>query len=83
MAEYFNIFSQVQVQGPPEMGMVEDVDIGDRTNGTSFSPLFGWLGNAQLGPVYLGPWGVLSLLSGGLDRNMVSASHRSGKVGFG
>ncbi len=66
MAEYMNIFSQVQVQGPPEMGMVEDADLGDRTKGTSFSSALGWFGNAQLGPIYLGPWGVLSLASGGL-----------------
>ena len=59
--EYQNIFTQVQVQGPPEMGVVEDADLRDRTKGTSFSPLFGWLGNAQLGPVYLGTFGVVSL----------------------
>ena len=74
MAEYQNIFSQVQIQGPPEMGMVEDVDLGDRGNSASFSPPFGWLGNAQLGPVYLGPWGVLSLLSGGMWFFMVGIS---------
>lgn len=62
--EYQNIFTQVQVQGPPEMGMVEDANLGDRTRGTSFSALAGWLGNAQLGPVYLGPWGLLGLMSG-------------------
>ena len=28
MAEYQNIFTQVQVRGVPEMGMVEDVDEG-------------------------------------------------------
>ena len=33
MAEYYNIFSQVQVQGPPEMGMVEDVDLGEEAGG--------------------------------------------------
>ena len=27
MVEYQNIFTQVQVQGPPEMGAVEDVDL--------------------------------------------------------
>ena len=74
MAEYYNIFSQVQVQGPPEMGMEGDADLGDRTKGASFSQLFGWLGNAQLGPVYLGPWGVLSLLSGGTWFFMVGIS---------
>ena len=64
MAEYFNIFSQVQVQGPPETGMVENVDLGERTKGIGFSQLAGYLGNAQLGPVYLGAWGLLSLFSG-------------------
>ncbi|NNL18763.1 MAG: photosynthetic reaction center subunit M [Boseongicola sp.] len=74
MAEYQNIFSQVQIQGPPEMGMVEDVDLGERTKGASFSSLLGWFGNAQLGPVYLGPWGVLSLFSGGMWFFMVGIS---------
>jgi photosynthetic reaction center M subunit len=56
MANYQNIFAQVQVQGPAEMGVVEaGVDLKDRTSGTSFSTLFGWLGNAQLGPIYLVP----------------------------
>ena len=50
MAEYYNIFSQVQVQGPPEMGMVEDVDLDERSDRAGFSQLFGWFGNAQLGP---------------------------------
>lgn len=64
MAEYQNIFSQVQVQGPAEMGMVESADLRERTNGARFSSLLGWFGNAQLGPFYLGPYGVLSLASG-------------------
>ncbi|MBV0914148.1 photosynthetic reaction center subunit M [Anianabacter salinae] len=65
MAEYQNIFTQVQVQGPPELGMVEDgVDLNERGKGASYSTLLGWLGNAQLGPLYLGPWGVLSLMAG-------------------
>jgi len=64
MAEYQNIFTQVQVQGPPEMGMVEAADVDERTRGASFSQLFGWFGNAQLGPIYLGPFGVVGLASG-------------------
>jgi len=66
MAEYQNIFTQVQVQGPPEMGMVEDVDLRDRTEGTRFSKLLGWFGNAQLGPIYLGPFGVVSIACGAI-----------------
>jgi len=63
---YQNIFTQVQVQGPAEMGMVEDADLRDRSEGTSFSSLLGWFGNAQLGPLYLGPFGVVALATGGL-----------------
>ena len=64
MAEYQNIFTQVQVQAAPEMGMVEGVELSNRTKGASFSTLAGWFGNAQLGPVYLGAMGVISLMSG-------------------
>ncbi|MFM2391119.1 MAG: hypothetical protein RLZZ437_2674 [Pseudomonadota bacterium] len=64
MAEYQNIFTQVQVRAAPEMGMVENVDLSNRTKGATFSTLAGWLGNAQLGPVYLGSFGVISLGTG-------------------
>ncbi len=64
MAEYQNIFTQVQVRGTPEMGMLEGVDLANRGNGASFSNLAGWLGNAQLGPIYLGTMGVISLAAG-------------------
>ena len=64
MAEYQNIFTQVQVRGPAELGLVEGVELGNRTKSASFSNLAGWLGNAQLGPVYLGTMGVISLMSG-------------------
>jgi photosynthetic reaction center M subunit len=64
MAEYQNIFTQVQVRGPAEMGLVEGVELGNRGKSATFSNLAGWIGNAQLGPVYLGAMGVLSLMSG-------------------
>jgi photosynthetic reaction center M subunit len=64
MAEYQNIFTQVQVQGPPELGLVEGVDLANRTNSARFSTLAGWFGNAQLGPIYLGTMGVISLFAG-------------------
>jgi photosynthetic reaction center M subunit len=64
MAEYQNIFTQVQVRAAPEMGMVEGVDLSNRTKGAGFSTLLGWFGNAQLGPIYLGSFGVISLGTG-------------------
>ena len=61
MAEYQNIFNQVQVRGQPEMGLVEGVDLANRGQGATFSTLAGWFGNAQIGPIYLGPLGLASL----------------------
>ncbi|WP_103333157.1 photosynthetic reaction center subunit M [Pseudotabrizicola formosa] len=66
MAEYQNIFTQVQVRAEPEMGLVEGVELHNRTSGAGFSNLAGWIGNAQLGPVYLGTMGVISLVSGAI-----------------
>jgi len=66
MAEYQNIFTQVQVQGPPEMGIPANPNPEWRSKGTGFSQLLGTIGNAQLGPIYLGGYGILALMSGGL-----------------
>jgi len=67
MAEYQNIFTQVQVVGPPEMGMDNENNLAaGRFGKPGFSRLFGLFGNAQLGPIYLGPWGVISLATGSL-----------------
>jgi photosynthetic reaction center M subunit len=71
MAEYQNIFTQVQVRAAPEMGMVEDVNLDNRTKGAGFSTLLGWFGNAQLGPIYLGTMGVISLATGAIWFTMV------------
>ena len=73
MAEYQYIFTQVQVQGPPEMGMIEDAELTERTRGASFATLLGWFGNAQLGPIYLGSFGVISLATGTIWFLMVGA----------
>jgi len=63
MAEYQNIFTQVQVQGPAEMGVVADADtMRERTKGTRFSTLLGLFGNAQIGPVHLGSAGMIAVI---------------------
>ncbi len=66
MATYQNIFTQVQVKGPPEMGvpMAEGEDI--RIPYTGYNYWLGKLGQAQFGPVYLGVTGVISLAFGTL-----------------
>ncbi len=64
MADYQNIFTQVQVRGHPEMGVVTDDSAFERVGKPGFSYWIGKLGNAQLGPFYLGYTGVASLLCG-------------------
>ena len=68
MAEYQNIFTRVQVRAPDYAGVPLDDDI-DLTEGeSSRTPVFGhsyWLGkigDAQLGPIYLGWAGLGSLV---------------------
>ncbi len=65
MGEYKNIFNQVQVQGPIEWGVDNGSNISsERTEGAGFNTWLGWFGNAQLGPIYLGTWGLISLMTG-------------------
>jgi photosynthetic reaction center M subunit len=56
MAGYQNIFTQVQVRGPAELGV--PLPAGsiprDGEGFVGFSRLLGTFGNAQLGPIYLG-----------------------------
>ena len=63
--EYQNIFTQVQIR-PKEPEVGPDLPAGDdpRTGQGFFVHLYGRLGNAQIGPIYLGWLGILSLLTG-------------------
>jgi len=63
MLEYQNLFTRVQVRTVPEAGIA--IEGADNRIGTGvFSSLAGKFGDAQIGPVYLGTLGVLSLLCG-------------------
>ncbi|KQI69852.1 photosynthetic reaction center subunit M [Loktanella sp. 3ANDIMAR09] len=64
MPEYQNIFTAVQVQGPPEMGVSEGDLTTDfeRSKKAGFSTLAGIFGNAQIGPVHLGPYGLVAVI---------------------
>ena len=73
MASYQNIFTQVQVRSMPETGMVEDVEIDNRSAPGGFSTLAGRFGNAQPGPIYLGGVGTIALMSGAVWFFMVGA----------
>lgn len=70
---YTNIFTaenqymvtQVQVRGEPEWGMDNENNlIEERAGRPGFSTLLGYFGNAQIGPIYLGGLGVVSIACG-------------------
>jgi photosynthetic reaction center M subunit len=73
MATYQNLFTRVQAVGPTHHG----VPLPERGNSprTGAQPaifhLLGRLGNAQIGPIYLGGLGVASLLLGMLSINIM------------
>ena len=63
MAYYQNIFTQVQVRAAaPDPGV--PVPGLKRTRSAAFSHLLGRIGNAQIGPIYLGYVGAVSLVFG-------------------
>ena len=72
MAEYQNIFNQLQVRGPAELGIDNGQGLAAERGGTPvFSNWIGWLGNAQLGPIHLGWFGVISIITGTLALNII------------
>jgi photosynthetic reaction center M subunit len=58
---YQNIFTQVQVRANPEVGVSMREGHDPRTSGTGYSHLLGRLGQAQIGPIYLGWSGLASI----------------------
>jgi photosynthetic reaction center M subunit len=68
MAQYQNIFTQIQVSAPPDLGPPLIGPGFGRTRGatttSTISKLYGWIGSAQVGPVYLGTLGVVSFVFG-------------------
>ncbi|TPG15845.1 photosynthetic reaction center subunit M [Sphingomonas koreensis] len=64
MARYQNIFTQVQLRGYTELGPALDAGSLPRIGRGSFSYWAGKVGNAQLGPIYLGKLGIASLICG-------------------
>ena len=64
MASYQNYFTQVQIRGVVEMGVPLPRHDVPRVGKPVFLRLLGLMGNAQLGPIYLGLTGISSLLFG-------------------
>ncbi|PZF76135.1 photosynthetic reaction center subunit M [Aestuariivirga litoralis] len=64
MIEYQNIFTRVQVHGPDDLGVPLKPGNWPREKGITTNWLLGIIGDAQLGPIYLGGIGIMSLLCG-------------------
>jgi len=62
MATYQNIFTQIQVRGPAELGVALPDGDFSRDGKPWFSRLLGLIGNAQIGPIYLGFTGVAATI---------------------
>jgi photosynthetic reaction center M subunit len=64
MADYQNIFTRVQVRGPLHAGVRLPRGSLTRSGQPFYSHLAGLIGDAQIGPLYLGATGVASLICG-------------------
>ena len=62
--EYQNLFTRVQVRTAPDWGVPIEQRTWVRQGRPRFSYWLGRIGDAQVGPVYLGRTGVASLLCG-------------------
>jgi len=64
MTEYQNIFTQVQVRAPAYTGVAVEPGAWVRLGKPAFSYWLGKFGDAQVGPFYLGFFGLASILCG-------------------
>jgi photosynthetic reaction center M subunit len=64
MAQYQNLFTRVQVRGPAYAGVPIVRESSPRSGRPGFNHLLGKLGDAQIGPIYLGWIGLASLICG-------------------
>ncbi len=62
MATYQNIFTQVQVRGPAELGLELPRGDSNRSGTPGFKYWAGKFGDAQVGPIYLGTLGLMSII---------------------
>jgi photosynthetic reaction center M subunit len=75
MAQYQNLFTRVQAVGPAHTGIPLPHGNSPRSGEQGwFIHLLGRLGNAQIGPVYLGGMGLASLMLGTLAFNIIGVN---------
>jgi len=83
MSVYENVFTQVQVRPDiPEFGVGDPLIARERVGKPSFEYWLGVIGNAQVGPIYLGGYGIASLIFGFfaleiIGLNMLASVHWS------
>ena len=80
MLEYQNLFTRVQVRTAPDAGLPIDDSTGDRLGTGGFSKWIGKLGDAQIGPIYLGATGLWSLLFGFLAFEIIGLNGGAAKM---
>jgi photosynthetic reaction center M subunit len=69
--EYQNLFTTVQPDGPAHMGVPLPAGNMPRVGRPFGLYLLGIIGNAQIGPIYLGTLGIASLVTGTLAFNII------------
>ncbi|WP_119353522.1 photosynthetic reaction center subunit M [Azohydromonas sediminis] len=62
--EYQNLFTRVQAHAPSYMGVPHDRGQADRLGKPFHAKLLGFFGDAQVGPFYLGFYGLASIICG-------------------
>ncbi len=77
MAEYQNLFTQVQVNAPsyPGVPLDRERDTKERIFEPWHARLLGKLGNAQIGPIYLGFLGVASIICFALAFSIIGMNY--------
>ena len=71
MADYLNLFTTVQAKGPVHHGEALGPGNSPRTGHPAVYWILGKIGNAQLGPIYLGGLGLASLICGLIAFNII------------
>ena len=71
MADYLNLFTTVQASGPVHHGVGLGPGNSPRTGHPALVWILGKIGNAQIGPIYLGGLGLASLICGLIAFNII------------
>jgi hypothetical protein len=78
MIEYQNIFTRVQVHSPVYPGVPLPRGAWTRQRPAGFNHLLGRFGDAQVGPIYLGTTGLLSLICGFIAFEIIGLNMSTG-----